>query len=77
MGKLTAGERRKLPKKDFAAPSTKSDHGGKGGYPIPDKSHARMALAMVSKYGTPTEKNEVREKVHKKFPEIGKKKKRR
>ena len=34
------------------------------------KSHARMALAMVAKHGTPEEKKKVRAAVARKFPGI-------
>ncbi len=37
-----------------------------------DKAHARNALARVAQHGSPKEKAEVRAKVHKKFPGIGK-----
>lgn len=67
--KLTYKKRKKMPKKEFALPSKREK--GKGGYPIPDKAHARNALARVSQHGTPAEKKEVRAKVHKKFPSIG------
>jgi hypothetical protein len=61
--KLTAEKRAKLPAKAFAL---------KGGrYPIPDKAHARNALARVAQHGTAQEKAEVRRKVHGKFPAIG------
>lgn len=43
---------------------------GKKKYPIPDKTHARMALAMVAAHGTATEKRKVRAAVKKKFPSI-------
>lgn len=68
MAKLSYGERKKLPSKDFAIPSQKP---GSGSYPIPDKSHARNALARVSQHGTPAEKAQVRAKVHAKYPGIG------
>lgn len=68
MAKLTTKERKRLPKGDFAVP-------GKKAYPIPDKSHARNALARVSQFGSPSEKKEVRTAVHRKFPAIGKPKK--
>lgn len=41
MGKLSSGERKSLPKKDFGEP-------GKKAYPMPDKSHARNAKARAS-----------------------------
>lgn len=75
MSKLTYGERKRMPKSDFAVPSARK--GGKGGYPIENESHARDALSRVSANGTPAEKAEVREKVHKKFPGIGEKGERR
>lgn len=48
---------------------------GAGSYPIPDKSHARNALARVAQHGSSAEKAKVRAKVHAKFPGIGKAKK--
>jgi hypothetical protein len=69
MAKLTIGQRKALPKSDFAVPSKKPEAGS---YPIPDKSHARNALSRVSQFGSPAEKAEVRAKVHAKFPTIGK-----
>ena len=69
---LSAAERRALPDKDFALPGKGKGPEGKqaGSYPIPDKSHARMALAMVAKHGTPAKKAKVRAAVAKKFPDI-------
>jgi hypothetical protein len=69
---LDAAERRALPDSDFALPGKGKGPQGKqaGSYPIPDKSHARMALAMVAKHGTSEEKAKVRAAVEKKFPGI-------
>jgi hypothetical protein len=75
MARITSSERKALPKSDFALPSTRSSSGGKGGYPIPDKAHARNALSRVSQFGSSAQKAQVRAKVHAKFPDIGKKKK--
>jgi hypothetical protein len=66
MARLTYGERKSMPKSEFAVPSKRE--GGKGGYPIPDRNHARSALQRASEFGTPKVKAEVREKVEKKFP---------
>lgn len=63
MSKLTSKERNKLPTKSFAGPDRS--------YPISDKNHARNALARVSQFGTESLKEKVREKVHKKYPDIG------
>jgi hypothetical protein len=73
-GDLSAEDRADLPKKDFAICSKADDAEEKkesGNYPIPDESHARFALAMVAKHGTPAEKARVRAAVHKKYPSIG------
>ncbi len=63
--KLGTKERRKLRKKDFGLP-------GKRKYPIPDKAHARNALARVAQNGTPAEQKKVKAAVKRRFPSIGK-----
>lgn len=71
MAKLTAAARKKIPTSSFAVPSKAKTPAGKatgGSYPIPDKSHARNALARAS--GKPVE-GQVRAAVHRKFPTIG------
>lgn len=74
---LTTTAREHVSKKNFALPEKKNSHNpaGEGGYPIPDKAHARNALARVSQHGSPSEKSRVRAKVHAKYPDIGKEKK--
>lgn len=67
---LTTKRRNKLGKKQFALP-------GKRKYPIPDKAHARNALARVAQNGTPAEQKKVKAAVRKRFPSIGKKSKKR
>jgi hypothetical protein len=71
MARLTTKARKSLPKDDFAEPGKRSRSGGKGGYPIEDKTHARDALSRVSANGTAQEKAEVKRKVAEKFPGIG------
>ena len=68
MAQLTSRGRKALSKSQFALP-------GKRAYPIPDKAHARNALARVAQFGTPAQKKQVRAAVRKKFPSIGSKKK--
>ena len=63
MAKLTAKQRKKLKTSQFALPRQRA-------YPINDKAHARMALAMVSKHGTEGEKSKVRRAGKKKYPSI-------
>ena len=64
----SAKERKKLGRKSFALP-------GKRKYPIPDKAHARNALARVAQSGSPAEQKKVRAAVAKRFPSLGKKRK--
>lgn len=75
MARLTTTQRQSLPKTSFALPGniSKGPRGGKetrGAYPIPDKAHARDALARVSANGTPAEKATVRAKVKATYPSI-------
>jgi hypothetical protein len=63
-------ERKKLSKKMFALP-------GKRKYPIPDKAHARNALARVAQNGTPAEQKKVKAAEKKRFPGIGRKSKKK
>lgn len=69
MAKLDAKERKALPKSDFAVPSRGEGKARRGGYPIPDESHARNALARSADKG-PKLKAEVKRAVERKFPEI-------
>jgi len=48
---------------------------GKRTYPIPDKAHARNALARVGRHGTPAEQKKVKAAVQKRFPSLGTKSK--
>jgi hypothetical protein len=65
---LSGKARKKLSKKSFALP-------GKRKYPIPDKAHARNALARVAQHGTASEQKKVKAAVKKRFPGIGRKSK--
>jgi len=61
--KLSYKERKQLPSSAFVFPKERA-------YPIHDASHARSALSMVSKYGTPRQKARVRAEVARRFPSI-------
>lgn len=61
---LKARHRKQISESNFAIPEKRK-------YPIHDKTHARNALAMVAKHGSPDEKQRVRSAVSKKFPGIG------
>jgi hypothetical protein len=62
MARLTAKGRSQIAAKNFAGPGRS--------YPIEDASHARAALSMVSRYGSPAEKSQVRSRVAAKYPHI-------
>ena len=73
MAKLSASQRKAMPKSSFAVPSKAKTPAGKaagGSYPINDRSHAVNALARSS--GKPVEK-QVRAAVAKKYPDLAKK----
>lgn len=65
MADLTTKDRKALPTNAFAVPSKAP---GSGSYPIPDKAHARNALARAS--GKPVQ-GQVDAAVHRKFPSLG------
>ena len=60
MARLTTKGRKALPASDFAGPGRS--------YLDENASHARDALSRVSANGSPAVKQEVREKVEKKYP---------
>lgn len=60
---LTTEERKALKPSQFVFPKSRR-------YPIPDKAHARNALARVAQNGTAAEKRKVCEAVARKFPSI-------
>lgn len=72
MAKLTAKQRQSMPSKSFALPGKGEGKGGKGAgsYPIPDKSHARNALARAAQHASPSQQATIRSKVKAKFPGI-------
>lgn len=65
MAKIRSAKRNRMKSSSFAQP-------GKRKYPIPDKTHARNALARVAQHGTKAEQKAVRAKVTKKFPSLKK-----
>ena len=64
---LTQEGREHIKPKNFAIPKGNGP-GGTGKYPIHDETHARAALSMVAKHGTPGEKAKVDAAVAKKYP---------
>lgn len=70
MARLTAAQRKKLPRRDFAVPSKAP---GPGSYPINDKAHAAAAKGMAAKFAGPAVKARVDVKANKKLAPKGKK----
>ena len=66
---LTAGDRKELPKGDFAV-SAKKSNTGKPAYPIPDEQHARSALGFAKMHGDSADYARVRAKVESKYPDL-------
>lgn len=64
MAKLDAEERNALPDKDFAGPNRS--------YPIEDKGHAMAAKSEAAQHASPGMRQEIDEKVHNKYPGMGK-----
>ena len=60
MARLSAAQRRKLPKKTFAVPGKAP---GSGSFPIPDKGHARAALRLLG-HASPSERPAIRAKAN-------------
>ena len=73
MAKLTAARRKSLPKSEFALPGkgAGSDGKGSGSYPIPDKAHARNALARGAQHASPAELATIKRRVRERYPSIG------
>jgi hypothetical protein len=61
--KLTHRARNALPNSAFVFPGSRR-------YPIHDANHARAALSMVAKYGSPAEQAQVRAAVERRYPGI-------
>lgn len=62
MSKLSYRARKRLPSSAFALPGRH--------YPIPDKSHARNALARASQFASPDDRSIIENTVARRFPSI-------
>ena len=70
MAKLSAARRKQLPRSSFAVPRGKGSKPKINSYPIHDESHARAALSMVARHGTPAEQKAVKAAVKRRYPSI-------
>lgn len=74
MAKLTAADRRMIPKGEFAIPAKAP---GPGSYPMPDRKHAGIAKSMAAQHASPAVEAKVDAKANKmlgetKAPAMGK-----
>lgn len=65
MARLSARGRKRIKRSNFALPRQRK-------YPIHDAAHARNALSRVAQHGTAAQKRTVRRAVRRKYPSIGK-----
>ena len=71
MTTLNARLRGSLPKKAFVIPPKRGEAPSeRGGYPIPDREHAGLAVGMARKYAPPAVRAKVEAAVAKKFPDL-------
>lgn len=66
MAKLSASDRKSIPKSQMGVPgkATKKEGAAPGSYPMPDRAHAANAKARVAQHGTPAEKKAVNAKAN-------------
>lgn len=72
MARLSYKQRVKMTKKSFAFPQKKNKENptGRGAYPLPDKAHARAALAYGKRFLSASEYAKLKAKVRRKFPDM-------
>lgn len=70
MAKLSAADRKALPKSSFLVPSKAP---GPGSYPVPDAEHRRAAVGLAGMHHGPSGAANIRGKIQKKFGSMGSK----
>lgn len=71
MARLTTAARKHLPTKDYGLPAKKGS-ANRGSYPMPDKTHARVAKAYASRFASPAERVKIDAKANKVLGKGGK-----
>jgi hypothetical protein len=58
MARLTTAARKRVPKSKMGLPGKATKKGGavSGSYPMPDKSHARVAKAYAKRFASPAQR---------------------
>lgn len=67
MARLTAKQRKKVPKSQMGLPGKSTKKGGavSGSYPMPDKAHARAAKSFAARYASPSQRATINAKANK------------
>lgn len=67
MAKLTAAQRKNVPKSKMGLPGKATKKGGAvtGSYPMPDKKHAAVAKAYAKRYASPAQQKTINAKANK------------
>lgn len=67
MAKLTAAQRKNIPKSQMGLPGKATKKGGavSGSYPMPDKAHARAAKSYAARFATPSQRATINAKANK------------
>lgn len=61
MARLTAATRKKVPASKTGLPGNRTKKGGAvtGSYPMPDKTHARVAKAYATRFASPSQRTKI------------------
>lgn len=75
MARLSTAQRKRLPRSAFALPQRGEGEAERGGFPIPDRSHAIQAKARATQgvkkgYLTSAQAATIRRRVHAKYPDL-------
>lgn len=62
MTRLTTAARKRVPKSQFGLPSKAP---GRGSYPMPDATHARIAKAYATRFASPAQRAQIDAKANK------------
>lgn len=74
MAKLTAADRKKIPKSQTGLPGKTTKKGGavSGSYPMPDKKHAAVAKSYAKRFASPAQQKVIDAKANRILGKSGK-----
>lgn len=75
MAKLTAADRKRVPKSQMGLPGNATNKGGavSGSYPMPDAKHAAVAKAYAKRFASPAQQKVIDAKANRILGKKGKK----